>query len=46
MLEVDNLSYRTGRRQILKEMTLQVEDGEIVGVLVKMVLVKQRLCVH
>ena len=33
MLEVDDLSYRTGRRQILKEMTLQVEAGEIVGVL-------------
>lgn len=33
MLEVKNLSYRTGLRQILKEMTLTVEAGEIVGVL-------------
>ncbi|WP_270276164.1 ABC transporter ATP-binding protein [Weissella confusa] len=33
MLEVKNVSYRTGRRQILKGVTLQVEPGDIVGVL-------------
>ncbi|WP_238921489.1 hypothetical protein [Weissella confusa] len=44
MLEVKNLSYRTGLRQILKEMTLTVEAGEIVGVLGEMGQVRQRLC--